>query len=67
MTIYGEFLVDGVRAYLNSDYTAIFSNMHIALNYALQKELTEDEFLTLLNKSKNWLNDLEERGEVSND
>ena len=67
MTIYVEFLVDGVRAYLNNDYSGIFSNMHIALNYALQKELSEDEFLTLLNKSKNWLNDLEERGEVPND
>lgn len=67
MTIYGDFLVDGVRAYLNSDYTAIFSNMHIALNYALQKKINEDEFLNLLNKSKNWLDDLEERGEVPND
>lgn len=67
MTIYGEFLVDGVRAYLNGDYSGIFSNMHIALNYALQKELTEDEFLTLLNKSKAWLDDLEERGEIPNE
>lgn len=67
MTIYGEFLVDGVRAYLNEDYSGIFSNMHIALNYALQKELTEDEFLTLLNKSKAWLDDLEERGDISNE
>lgn len=67
MTIYGEFLVDGVRAYLNEDYSSILSNMHIALNYALQKELTEDEFLTLLNKSKSWLDDLEERGEIPNE
>lgn len=67
MTLYGEFLVDGVRGYLNSDYTAIYSNMHIALNYALQKELTENEFLTLLNKSKNWLDDLQERGEIPNE
>lgn len=62
MTIYGEFLVDGVRAYLNEDYSGICSNIEIALNYALAKELTEDEFLTLLHKSKSWLDDLEERG-----
>lgn len=67
MTLYGEFLVGGVRSYLNSDYSGIFSNMHIALNYVLQKELTEDEFLTLLNKSKNWLDDLQERGEIPNE
>ena len=67
MTLYSEFLIDVVRAYLNCDYSSIFSNMHIALNYALQKELTEDEFLTLLNKSKYWLDDLEERGEIPNE
>ena len=64
MTIYGEFLVDGVRAYLNNDYSGVFSNMHIVLNYALSKELSEDEFLTLLSKSKAWLDDLESRGEI---
>lgn len=64
MTIFGEFLVDGVRAYLNNDYSGVFSNMHIALNYALSKELSEYEFLTLLNKSKAWLEDLESRGDI---
>ena len=67
MTIYGEFLVDGDRAYLNEDYSGIFSNMHIALKYALQKQLTEDEFLTLLHKSKTWLDELEEIGEIPNE
>lgn len=67
MTIYGEFLVCGVRAHLNEDYSGIFSNMHIALNYVLQKQLTEDEFLRLLHKSKRWLDDLEERGEIPNE
>lgn len=67
MTLYGEFLCDGVRAYLNSDYSGIYSNMHIALNYVLSKDLTEDDFLSLLSKSKAWLVDLEEKGEVPND
>lgn len=67
MTIYGEFLADGLGAYLNDDYSGIFSNMHKALNYALQKQLTEDEFLTLLHKSKKWLDDLEEMGEIPNE
>lgn len=67
MTIYGEFLCDGVRAYLNNDFSAIYSNMHIALNYALTKDLTEDDFLSLLSKSKAWLDDLEERGEIPNE
>lgn len=67
MTIYGEFLVDGVRSYLNGDYCCIFSNMHIALNYVLSKDLTEDDFLSLLSKSKSWLDDLEERGELPNE
>lgn len=67
MTIYGEFLVDGVRAYLNNDYIGIFSNMHLALNCALQKELTEDQFLTLLKKSKLWLYELDERGDIPNE
>ena len=65
MTIYGEFLVDGVRAYLKYDYSGIYSNMHIALNCVLQKQLTEDEFLTLLNKSKAWIEDLEKKGRDS--
>ena len=67
MKVYYEFLVDGVGAYLNEDYSGIFSNMHIALNYALQKQLTEDEYLTLLHKSEMWLDDLEERGEIPNE
>ena len=67
MTIYGEFLVNGVKEYLNNDYIGIYSNMHIALNCALQKQLTEDEFLTLLNKSKAWLEDIEERGDIPNE
>lgn len=67
MTIYGEFLCDGVRAYLANDFSGIYSNMHIALNYVLTKDLTEDDFLLLLSKSKAWLDDLEERGEFLND
>lgn len=67
MSIYSVFLCGGVISYLNEDYSGIFSNMHKALNYALQKELTEDEFLTLLHKSKTWLADLEERGEITNE
>ena len=68
MTMYGGFLVDGVKAYLNNDYSGIQSNMHIALNCVLQKQLTEDEFLTLLNKSKAWLEDLEKKGgEIPNE
>lgn len=67
MTIYGEFLFDGVRAYLNNNFSGIYSNMHIALDYALTKDLTEDDFLSLLSKSKAWLDDLEERGEIPNE
>lgn len=67
MTIYGEFLADGFKAYLNNDYIGIYSNVDIALNCALQKQLTEDEFLTLLNKYKTWLDDLKERGKIPNE
>jgi hypothetical protein len=67
MTIYSEFLVYGVKAYINNDYIGIHSNMHMALNCALQKQLTENEFLTLLNKSKDWLDDLEESGVIQNE
>lgn len=67
MTIYAEFLCDGVRAYLDNDFSGIYSNMHIALNYALSKHLTEDDFLSLLSKSKAWLDDLEESGEIPNE
>lgn len=67
MTIYTQFLCDGVRAYLNSDFSGIYSNMHIALNYALTKDITEDEFIILLSKHKAWLDDLEERGEIPNE
>ena len=67
MTIYGGFLIDGVKAYLNKDYTGIFSNMHLALNLVLTKDLTEEDFLKLLSKSMSWLDDLEERGKIKNE
>lgn len=67
MTIYAGFLIDGVKAYLNKDYIGIFSNIHLALNLVLTKDLTEEDFLRLLSKSKSWLDDLEERGEIPNE
>lgn len=65
--LYREFLLDGVKGYLQKDSSAIFSNMHIALNYALQKEISEDTFDKLLSKHIAWLSDLEEMGEVPNE
>lgn len=64
MTIYQEFLLDGARAYINNDFSGIYANMHIALNYVLTRDLNEEDFLSLLSKSKTWLDELEERGEI---
>lgn len=67
MTLYQEELLAITKEYICNDYTGIMSEMHIALNYTLLGRLTHEEYHRLLNRARNYIIDLDKKGEIPNE